>query len=116
VRLFLADSTVLSTANDFRLLGYNNPRGLMTWRLKNQPNYGNCVPDILFGLDFVAAMRAVTDTPLNLHLMTHTTTSVFEPTKTFTDYDTLLCRRKEFQPLVFQGQRSRLLFDARWSI
>jgi ribulose-phosphate 3-epimerase len=34
---------------------------------------GNCVPDILFGLDFVAAMRAVTATPLDVHLMTRTT-------------------------------------------
>ncbi|MGA7902259.1 MAG: hypothetical protein WCA06_06485 [Terrimicrobiaceae bacterium] len=34
---------------------------------------GNVVPDILFGLDFVAAMRAVTETPLDVHLMTHTT-------------------------------------------
>jgi len=34
---------------------------------------GNRVPDILFGLDFVAAMRSVTETPLDVHLMTHTT-------------------------------------------
>ena len=34
---------------------------------------GNCVPDILFGLDFVAAIRAVTSTPLDVHLMTRTT-------------------------------------------
>jgi pentose-5-phosphate-3-epimerase len=27
---------------------------------------GNCVPDILFGLDFVAAIRAVTSTPLDV--------------------------------------------------
>jgi ribulose-phosphate 3-epimerase len=34
---------------------------------------GNVVPDILFGLDFVAAMRTITDTPLDVHLMTATT-------------------------------------------
>ena len=39
---------------------------------------GNCVPDILFGLDFVAAMRAVTTTPLDVHLMTHTTADWIE--------------------------------------
>jgi ribulose-phosphate 3-epimerase len=39
---------------------------------------GNCVPDILFGLDFVAAMRAVTDTPLDVHLMTRTTAEWIE--------------------------------------
>jgi len=39
---------------------------------------GNCVPDILFGLDFVAAMRAVTNTPLDVHLMTHTTADWIE--------------------------------------
>jgi ribulose-phosphate 3-epimerase len=33
---------------------------------------GICVPDILFGLDFVAAMRGITDTPLDVHLMTRT--------------------------------------------
>ena len=27
---------------------------------------GDCVPDILFGLDFVAAIRAVTSTPLDV--------------------------------------------------
>ena len=31
---------------------------------------GNCVPDILIGLDFVAAMRAITSTPQDVHLMT----------------------------------------------
>lgn len=41
---------------------------------------GNCVPDILFGLDFVAAMRAVTTTPLDVHLMTHTTADWIERT------------------------------------
>lgn len=39
---------------------------------------GNCVPDILFGLDFVAAMRAVTTTPLDVHLMTHITADWIE--------------------------------------
>ena len=34
---------------------------------------GTCVPDILFGLDFVAAMRGITETPLDVHLMTYTT-------------------------------------------
>ena len=33
---------------------------------------GVCVPDILFGLDFVVAMRAATETPLDVHLMTRT--------------------------------------------
>ena len=33
---------------------------------------GICVPDILFGLDFVAAVRGTTDTPLDVHLMTRT--------------------------------------------
>jgi ribulose-phosphate 3-epimerase len=39
---------------------------------------GNCVPDILFGLDFVAAMRSVTVTPLDVHLMTRTTAQLIE--------------------------------------
>ena len=39
---------------------------------------GNCVPDILFGLDFVAAMRAATLTPLDVHLMTRTTADRIE--------------------------------------
>jgi hypothetical protein len=34
------------------------------------------VPDILFGLDFVAAMRALTTTPLDGRLMTRTTPPV----------------------------------------
>ncbi len=33
---------------------------------------GVCVPDILFGLDFVAALRGATETPLDVHLMTNT--------------------------------------------
>jgi ribulose-phosphate 3-epimerase len=33
---------------------------------------GVCVPDILFGLDFVAAIRGATETPLDVHLMTNT--------------------------------------------
>jgi ribulose-phosphate 3-epimerase len=41
---------------------------------------GNCVPDILFGLDFVAAMRAVTSTPLDVHLMTRTNADWIERT------------------------------------
>jgi ribulose-phosphate 3-epimerase len=41
---------------------------------------GNCVPDILFGLDFVAAIRAVTSTPLDVHLMTRTTADWIERT------------------------------------
>jgi ribulose-phosphate 3-epimerase len=41
---------------------------------------GNCVPDILFELDFVAAMRAVTSTPLDVHLMTRTTADWIERT------------------------------------
>src|SRR5437763_14859462 len=41
---------------------------------------GNCVPDILFGLDFVAAMRAVIPTPLDVHLMTRTTAEWIERT------------------------------------
>ena len=30
---------------------------------------GTCVPDVLFGLDFVEAMRGITETPLDVHLM-----------------------------------------------
>lgn len=41
---------------------------------------GNCVPDILFGLDFVAAMRAITSTPLDVHLMTRATADWIERT------------------------------------
>ena len=39
---------------------------------------GTCVPDILFGLDFVAAMRGITETPLDVHLMTHTTVDLID--------------------------------------
>ena len=39
---------------------------------------GTCVPDILFGLDFVAAMRGITETPLDVHLMTHTTLDLID--------------------------------------
>ena len=39
---------------------------------------GICVPDILFGLDFVAAMRGTTDTPLDVHLMTRTDVGIVE--------------------------------------
>jgi ribulose-phosphate 3-epimerase len=39
---------------------------------------GNVVPDILFGLDFVAAIRAITETPLDVHLMTYTTAEWIE--------------------------------------
>jgi ribulose-phosphate 3-epimerase len=39
---------------------------------------GICVPDILFGLDFVAAMRRMTETPLDVHLMTHTNTELVD--------------------------------------
>ena len=39
---------------------------------------GDVVPDILFGLDFVAAMRAATETPLDVHLMTRTTAGWIE--------------------------------------
>jgi ribulose-phosphate 3-epimerase len=41
---------------------------------------GNVVPDILFGLDFVAALRAITETPLDVHLMTRTTADWIERT------------------------------------
>lgn len=39
---------------------------------------GTCVPDILFGLDFVAAMRGITETPLDVHLMTHTSVDLID--------------------------------------
>ncbi len=39
---------------------------------------GACVPDILFGLDFVAAMRGVTETPLDVHLMTRITLGLID--------------------------------------
>jgi ribulose-phosphate 3-epimerase len=41
---------------------------------------GHCVPDILFGLDFVAALRAVTATPLDVHLMTRVNAGWIERT------------------------------------
>lgn len=39
---------------------------------------GNGVPEIRFGLDFVAAIRAVTPSPLDVHLMTCTTAEWIE--------------------------------------
>jgi len=39
---------------------------------------GICVPDILFGLDFVAAVRGTTDTPLDVHLMTRTDVGIVD--------------------------------------
>jgi ribulose-phosphate 3-epimerase len=39
---------------------------------------GVCVPDVLFGLDFVAAMRRATETPLDVHLMTRTSVELVD--------------------------------------
>jgi ribulose-phosphate 3-epimerase len=39
---------------------------------------GVCVPDILFGLDFVAAIRGATQTPLDVHLMTNTNVGLID--------------------------------------
>ncbi|HEY5952752.1 MAG TPA: hypothetical protein VIT18_00215 [Terrimicrobiaceae bacterium] len=39
---------------------------------------GVCVPHVLFGLDFVAAMRRATETPLDVHLMTRTSVELVD--------------------------------------